>query len=87
MSERQTTPNPMERTVWDFTLFGAWVLKERHLFGCSCSYCREFKGTCGLALPECKESNSWRVLWWRRGERLNVLRWTMPTFYRRTIGK
>ena len=64
--------------LWQRTILGAWILREEHDMLCGCSYCREMGGTIGLALPEYKARNSWRVLWWVRNNRLQVLRWTLP---------
>lgn len=66
------------RQLWQLTILGAWILREEHDTLCGCSYCREMGGTIGIALPECKASNSWRVVWWVRNKRLQVLRWTLP---------
>jgi hypothetical protein len=67
--------------LWQRTVLGAWILRESHDTLCGCSYCREMGGTIGLALPECKARNSWRVLWWVRNGKLQVLRWTLPKWW------
>jgi hypothetical protein len=69
-----------------WTLWGAFILLERHGSECTCSYCRGFDGTVGLALPACKARNSWRVVWWRRNGRLYDLRWTLPSWGSRSNG-
>src|SRR5439155_15705506 len=66
----------------EWTLWGALVLLEKHGTECTCSYCRGFDGTFGLALPSCKARNSWRVVWWRRNGWLYDLRWTLPSWWK-----
>lgn len=69
------------RQLWQRTIFGAWILREEHDTLCGCSYCRELNCSIGLTLPECKARNSWRVLSWVRKNKLQVLRWTLPSFW------
>ena len=64
--------------LWQRTILGAWILRESHDTLCGCSYCIKLAGTIGLALPECKARTAWRVLWWVRNGKLQVLRWTLP---------
>lgn len=61
------------------------VLRERHDVGCTCSYCRTFasSGRFGLKWPKSDGNHSWRVLWWRWRNELQVVRWTRPTQARR----
>lgn len=60
-----------------WTFFNIIILYEIHHDDCKCSYCYEFHGTVGIALPENKARNSWRILWWRKNKQLNILRGAM----------
>lgn len=65
-------------TLWTF--HGSFtVLREAHDKGCQCSYCK--KGQVGLLLPENKARNSWRSIRWRWRGGLQVLRWTLPSWW------
>jgi hypothetical protein len=61
---------------WD--ILGMRILYEHHKLNCKCSYCKNFKNTAGISLPEDKSWNSWRVLYWRRNGYLHNVRWTLP---------
>ncbi len=77
--ERMVRPlTGTSRQLWQRTILGAWILREEHDTRCGCSYCIKLGGTIGLALPECKARTAWRVLWWVRNGKLQVLRWTLP---------
>ena len=66
------------KKMWYLKIFKSWILRETHYKLCECSYCKEFNGSCGMALPECKARNSWRIIWWRKNDKLEILRWTLP---------
>lgn len=82
-------------THWQRSLLGAWIVRESHQNGCACSYCQilapsryaaveSHGGHLGLALPQCRARNAWRILWWRRRRApgtLHILRWTLPSYW------
>lgn len=64
----------------DWDVCGSWIRFEIHEKN-SQGYFDWFKhSTLGIALPENKGKNSWRIIYWNRGEELWVLRWTLPKF-------
>ena len=65
-------------TFWEKHFLKSTILREEHSDKCDCSYCKQFHGTIGIALPECKKWNAWRIIWWRKNNKLNILRWTLP---------
>lgn len=60
-------------------LFGSWILLERHVRRCECSYCEKKDGI-GFMFPEDKSRNSWRILYFRTKMKAFYLRWTLPNF-------
>lgn len=76
-------------------LWGATLIKERHLYNCTCSYCQphlpnqpygrrvDSSKTFGLMLPKDKRRNSWRVFWKIDKSRglVTYWRWTLPKFW------
>lgn len=73
--------NGSSRQLWSREFCGAWILREEHEVDCGCGYCKELNCTIGLTLPQCKARNSWRILSWIRDGKLQVLRWTLPSFW------
>lgn len=64
---------------WRGNFIFHWIIREVHYaFTCDCSYCREFGHKLfGIALPECKAPNSWRIIYWRWKGNLHIIRWTL----------
>ena len=81
---KNTLPNK-DLWEWKGNFIFSWVLREVHYPTCTCSYCvgtglhkdGKLKGWFGLALPECKAPNSWRILYWRWRGNLHLIRWTL----------
>lgn len=66
-----------------WTIFGAWILREKHGKLCPCSYCEKFDKRWGIVLPECRCRNAWRILYWRKAKwpcELSCIRITLPSF-------
>jgi len=80
MSKWKETISNVE-TRFDKRILGATILLERHYDACNCSYCikvNEDGKKLALWLPESKESNAWRVIFWKKDGLNYYLRSTLP---------
>lgn len=70
---------PYDKTVFQFhRLFGMWIICEKHIYPCKCSYCKYFPKGFHLILPEDKRWDSWRILYFKTKMKAIYLRWILP---------